>query len=62
MYRDIGANDWFFEVDETNGDELWSRLAAIHADPAKARRYASDAVARIDQLQRRIVDAIRDSI
>ncbi|MES2694666.1 MAG: polysaccharide pyruvyl transferase family protein, partial [Verrucomicrobiota bacterium] len=26
MYRDIGANDWFFEVDETNGAQLWSRL------------------------------------
>ena len=26
MYRDFGANEWFFEVDETNGPELWSRL------------------------------------
>ena len=29
MYRDFGANDWFFEVDETDGPQLWSRLEAI---------------------------------
>ena len=37
MYRDIGANDWFFEVNETDGEQLWSRLEAIHKNPAAAR-------------------------
>ncbi|MES2697164.1 MAG: polysaccharide pyruvyl transferase family protein, partial [Verrucomicrobiota bacterium] len=37
MYRDFGSGDWFFEIDETNGPELWSRLEAIHRDPAKAK-------------------------
>ena len=36
MYRDFGAGDWFFEVDETSGAQLWSRLGAIHGDPAVA--------------------------
>ena len=42
MYRDIGANDWFFEVDETSGPQLWSRLGAIVKDPAKVRESEVD--------------------
>ena len=38
MYRDFGSGDWFFEIDETSGEQLWSRLTAIHRDPAKAKR------------------------
>src|SRR4030095_16794367 len=37
MYRDFGANDWLFEVDETSGNQLWSRLQSIVRDPAKAK-------------------------
>jgi hypothetical protein len=33
MYRDFGARDWLFEIDQTTGDQLWTRLAAIHRDP-----------------------------
>lgn len=62
MYRDIGVNDWFFEVDETSGEELASRLAAIHRDPAAAKRYAAAAMDRVNRLQKRMVDAIRESV
>ncbi len=61
MYRDIGVNDWFFEVDETNGEQLWSRLEAIHRDPAKARAYAAAAMNRVRVLQRRMVTALRET-
>lgn len=62
MYRDIGVNDWFFEVDETNGDQLWSRLEAIHRDPGEARRYVETAMARVRRLQRRMVGALRETV
>jgi hypothetical protein len=61
MYRDIGVDDWFFEVDETNGDQLWSRLETIHRDPGEARRYADAAMARVRRLQRRMVEALREA-
>lgn len=38
MYRDFGAGDWFFEIDETNGAELWSRLEAIHRTRRRRRK------------------------
>ena len=60
MYRDIGVNDWFFEIDETNGDQLWSRLEAIHRDPAAARGTVNAAIGRVQKLQRRMVGALQD--
>jgi hypothetical protein len=62
MYRDIGANDWFFEIDETNGPQLWSRLEAIHKDPAAARAKVKSIMAFVEQRQKRMVDAVRTGI
>ena len=59
MYRDLGANDWFFEVDETNGAQLWSRLEGIVRDPAAARAQARRIMAGVEQHQRRMVAAVR---
>jgi hypothetical protein len=59
MYRDIGANDWFFEVDETSGPQLWSRLQAIHANPAGARAKVKAIMATVEARQKRMVDAAR---
>jgi polysaccharide pyruvyl transferase WcaK-like protein len=59
MYRDIGANDWFFEVDETNGDRLWSRLQAVVRDAAKARAKVKSIMATVEARQERMVDAVR---
>jgi hypothetical protein len=59
MYRDIGADDWFFEVDETNGPQLWSRLEAIVKDPAKAKAKVKSIMATVEARQKRMVDAVR---
>lgn len=61
MYRDIGANDWFFEVDETSGPQLWSRLEAIHKDPAKAKAKVKAIMATVEARQKRMVDAVRQA-
>lgn len=61
MYRDFGCDDWFFEIDETNGQQLWSRLEAIHRDPAAARAKVKTIMAGIEQRQKRMVDAVRAS-
>lgn len=59
MYRDFGAADWLFEVDETSGDQLWSRLQAIHRDRPRARRQVKTIMASVEKLQKRMVDAVR---
>ena len=62
MYRDLGAGDWFFEVDETDGAQLWSRLSAIHRDPAAARAQARAIRANAEARQARMVAVVRETI
>ena len=62
MYRDIGAHDWFFEIDETSGPQLWSRLEAIVKDPPGARAKVKAIMAMVEGRQRRMVQVVRESI
>lgn len=59
MYRDIGASDWFFEVDETSGAQLWRRLEAIVKDPAKARAKVRSIMDYVEGRQKRMASAAR---
>jgi hypothetical protein len=59
MYRDFGAGDWFFEVEEASGAQMWSRLAAIHRDPAAAKAKVKSIMATVDVRQKRMVGAVR---
>lgn len=59
MYRDFGAGDWFSEVDETNGEQLWSRLAAIHRNPGRAKAQVRSILRTVEKRQKRMVDAVR---
>jgi hypothetical protein len=59
MYRDFGADDWFFEVDETTGAKLWDRLGAIHRDPAGAKRKVRSIMTTVERLQKRMVETAR---
>ncbi len=62
MYRDFGADEWFFEVDETNGAELWSRLEAIHRDPAKAKARVKGIMATVTERQKRMVGVLEEAV
>jgi hypothetical protein len=57
MYRDIGAHEWFFEIEETTGAQLWSRLESIVRSPAKAKDKA--VMATVESRQQRMVNAVR---
>jgi len=59
MYRDLGAGDWLFEIDEIHGIGLWSRLQAIVRDPAKAKDKVKGIMANVESRQERMVDAVR---
>ncbi len=62
MYSDIGVADWLFEADATSGEELWSRLAPLHADPAKARARVKTVMAGVEKVQRRMVEALQGAV
>ena len=59
MYRDFGAGHWMLEVDETGGEELWSRLSEIVRDPDKARARVRSIMRQVEVHQKRMVAAVR---
>lgn len=59
MYRDFGAGDWFFEVDETTGAQLWSRLNAIVRDRRAAAAKVKSIQSTVENRQRRMAEAVR---
>jgi hypothetical protein len=59
MYRDLGAPDWLFEIEETDGGQLWSRVDSILRNPAAARTKVRSILHQTEGLQRRMVDAVR---
>jgi len=58
MYADFGAGDWLMEVDEVTGDDLWSRLEAIHRQPAKAKQRVASIMREVSTRQKRMADAV----
>jgi hypothetical protein len=59
MYRDFGAGEWFFEVEETSGEQLWSRLEAIHMDPKRAAGQVRRIMNSVEGAQKRMLAAVR---
>jgi hypothetical protein len=59
MYRDMGAGDWFFEVEEATGAGLWKTLEAIVKDPGRARRKVKEVMKTVERRQRRMVEVVR---
>jgi polysaccharide pyruvyl transferase WcaK-like protein len=59
MYRDIGADEWFFEVDETSGRALWSRLEGVLKEEEKAKTKVASIMGFIEAREKRMVDAVR---
>lgn len=59
MYRDFGAAGWFFEIDQTNGAELWSRLQPIVNNPSQGAAAVRSIMNKVEGLQKRMVDVVR---
>lgn len=59
MYRDFGAGNWFFEVDETSGGQLWEQLERVCKDERKASGEVRRIMGIVEQAQRRMMDAVR---
>jgi hypothetical protein len=61
MYRDLGAHDWFFEIEETDGTRLWSRLQSVVREPSKAKDKVKAIMTSVESRQERMVNAVRAS-
>ena len=59
MFHDVGVSNWIFEVNETTGHELWSRLKKIHDDPTGARAQVRTVMGGVEKQQRRMVEVLR---
>src|SRR5689334_22309824 len=50
---------WLLEIGDTSGTQLWSRLAAVHRDPAAARASVKALMAGVQRHQRRRARALQ---
>jgi polysaccharide pyruvyl transferase WcaK-like protein len=58
MWRDVGLDDWIFEIDRTTGAQVADRLLAIAADLPAARGVAGQARERAGRAMAEMVSAI----
>jgi hypothetical protein len=59
MYRDMGADPWFFEVDETSGTELWQRLERVVRRPEEAQAQVKRIMAGVEARQKAMLEQVR---
>jgi polysaccharide pyruvyl transferase WcaK-like protein len=62
MYRDLGLDEWFFEIEETDGRQLWAHLENILRAPDGSRARVAAAMTRVRAAQNRMLDVLADSI
>lgn len=62
MYRDFGAGDWFFEVDETSGAQLWKTLEPLVRQPEKGRAAVRKIMGIVEARQKRMVEVVRRAL
>lgn len=62
MWHDVGLDPDFFEVKDASGEALWERLSAIHADYPSAQARVAALCARVEELQREMILAVKASV
>jgi polysaccharide pyruvyl transferase WcaK-like protein len=62
MYPDLGLEHWFFEVEQTEGGQLWSRIEAIHRGPAQARDKVKAVMLEVEKRQQRMAESLRAAL
>jgi hypothetical protein len=59
MWKDIGLEDWYFEVEDAQGSDIAARLLQIHEDAAASERKAREAVQYARSLQDQAMAKVR---
>lgn len=50
MYYDLGFKDWVFEIDQTDGEEIFNRLMEIHNNPQAAQDLINKNISHATEL------------
>jgi polysaccharide pyruvyl transferase WcaK-like protein len=61
MWKDVGLEEWFFEVETASGEEIAERLLEIHRAPQAAENLVSEARTFVAQRSERMAQVIADS-
>jgi polysaccharide pyruvyl transferase WcaK-like protein len=59
MWKDIGLEDWYFEVEDAQGSDIAARLLQIHEDAAASERKVREAVQYARSLQDQAMAKVR---
>lgn len=62
MYRDIGLGDWLFEIEETDGAQLWARLQDLMENPAASRTKIASAMDTVRTRQKRMAEVLKATL
>lgn len=59
MWRDVGLNEWIFEIDQSTGKDIAARLVQVGQDLKAARATADNARRRAQELMKTMIAQIR---
>ncbi len=59
MWRDVGLEEWIFEIDDTRGEEIAARLLAIHRSERQSRQRVRKARRLVLERRERMAIAVR---
>ncbi len=62
MYYDIGAGDWVFEIEETQGKDIADRLMQLYENPAKSKDYLNSAMSIVQTQHRKAAAVVGETI
>jgi hypothetical protein len=58
MWRDIGLDEWLFEIDDSTGEQIAERVVSMHRDPAGTRNTVERARETALARDRRMIDTL----
>ncbi len=61
MWRDVGLDDWLFEIDESTGEQIAARLLDIHRNQEQTQAHVTKARDYVAQRGARMARAVRES-
>jgi polysaccharide pyruvyl transferase WcaK-like protein len=58
MWRDVGLQEWLFEIDDATGDQIADRLLALQGDPERTAATVAKARGYTDAQGRAMMEAV----
>lgn len=62
MYYDIGLEDWVFEIDETQGNDIYTELMTVHRDYDQALQKRNHAMEQVAEHHQNTMLSVRNML